>query len=330
MSVSVTLVRSLVEEIVRVGADAAKALAHAGIDGGLLDDPDARIELGPYERLQELTLDVTGDPALGLHMGDRASLSAFHVVGFLSIHCKTLRHALEAFVRYRSLLSEVGPGSLVEEGDRAILTCDFVRGCPRCSRLCAELVVTGLIRTARRSLGVWQPPLGVELEHPEPEYASEYEAILECPVRFGAPATQIHFSRSLLDAPHIHENTGLFQLLSSRADLSMASLGSPISSKVGALLVDLVREGERPVMPVVARRLGVSPRTLRRRLQEEGRTFADIADHAMADVARRLLHQPEHTIQEVADRLGFSEPSAFHRAFKRWTGLTPRQFRDRS
>src|SRR5438552_10158976 len=94
MSVSVSLVRSLVEEIVRAGADPDAFLAAGGVTRALLDDSDARVPLPCYDRLQELAIDTTGDPALGLHMAARAPLSTFDVVGLLSIHCRTIREAL--------------------------------------------------------------------------------------------------------------------------------------------------------------------------------------------------------------------------------------------
>jgi AraC-like DNA-binding protein len=220
---------------------------------------------------------------------------------------------------------------LVEHGDEAVLTCDFVRASPRGDRLRAELLVTALILTARSSLGVWQPPLAIEFEHEQPEYVAEYARIFECPLNFGRQATRIRVARSLLDVPHIHKNPEVYELLDSQAKRLLSSMESRVTTQVHAILLaeHTGARPEKPTMRFVARRLGVSARSLRRRLQEEGNSYTQVAERAMADVARRLLHSPEATIQEVAHRLGFSEPSAFHRAFKRWTGLTPGQFRER-
>jgi AraC-like DNA-binding protein len=218
----------------------------------------------------------------------------------------------------------------VEEGEEAILTCDFVRGSERSNRVSAELVVTGVVITSHRSLGISQPPRGAEFEHDAPAYAPEYQRVLGCPVRFGSDATRVRFDRRLLDVPQIHSNAELFRLLESQADRSLGNLASQgtLSARVRALVIEHY-DGTKPTMQAVARRLGVSARSLRRHLHEEGHTYAEVVDGAMADVARRLLYDSTATIQDVADRLGFSEPSAFHRAFKRWTGLTPQQFRAR-
>jgi AraC-like DNA-binding protein len=328
MSVSVTLVRTLVEELVRAGTDPDAFLTAANVDPKLLDDPNARIDIAAYDRLHESALDTIGDAALGLHMAERATLSAFHVVGFLSVHCRTIRQAIGVFVQYRSLLSECPAPELHEEGDRAYLTCFFIRGPERCNRLRAEFNVTGLVKVAQLSLGMARPPLLIEFEHAAPWYAEEYSRVFGCPIRFGSEATRIHVERSVIDAALIHGNDELFSLLKAQADRHLDDLTRPrsLSRRIRSLMLEHY-DGTKPSMESVARRLGVSSRSLRRRLSEEGMTYAEVVDEAMADVARRMLYDRARSIQDIADRLGFSEPSAFHRAFKRWTGLTPGQFR---
>jgi len=324
----VTLVRSLVEEITRAGGDPAGYLAAAGLADAVLDDPNQRIDAATYDRLHELALELTGDPALGLHMAERVHLAAFHMVGFLTVHAWTLRQAIELFARYRALLSDCEPPTLWEDGARAELTCAFVTGGSRGNVLRAEFGVASIVRLGREVLGAPRPPDLVEFTHAAPAHAAEYERVLGCPVGFGRDAIRIHFDARMLDAPYLHANPELRALLERQADRQLASVAMPrsLSARVRALIVDAYGRG-RPSMPAIARLLGMSARSLRRRLDEEGHTYTDVAEQAMADVARRLLDDPATSIQAVADRLGFSEPSAFHRAFKRWTGQTPGQFR---
>jgi len=328
MSVSVTLVRGLIEALKHTDADADALIAAAGIDAALLEDVTARIDEAQYDRLHELALDATDDPALGLHLAERGRLGAFHLIGFLAEHCRTIRDALGVLSRYRRLLSDAPPPVLAEEGDAAILTLHFVEGSARGNRLRAEFGVTAVVRIGQATLGLTEAPLRVEFCHHAPPYADEYTRILQCPVEFGRDAHRIHLRRAILDQPQIHANRDLFHLLESRAASDLASLEStrPLSVRARAVIVEHY-DGTRPAMEEVARRLGISERSLRRRLHDEGKSFADVVDDALAELARHLLHDPSLTIQEVADRLGFSEPSAFHRAFKRWTGLTPGQVR---
>jgi AraC-like DNA-binding protein len=327
MSVSVTLVRAVLEEVARRGADPDALLVEVGLDRSVIDDPGARIDDPAYDRLHERALDVTGDPALGLHLAQNARLGAFHLVGFLSSHCRTIREALAVFARYRRLLSEVEPPSVTEDGDAAIITCHFVQGSERGNRLRSEFGITAIVRTAQAALGINEPPKMVEFTHAAPSYTAEYERILACPVVFGAPAARLHLDRALLDRPQVHANRDLFQLLETRAAGDLAALGQRTTTeRVRAVIVESY-DGTRPSMDEVARRLGLSARSLRRRLHDEQASFPDLVDEAMAELARLMLLDPAATIQAISDRLGFSEASAFHRAFKRWTGLTPGQFR---
>jgi AraC-like DNA-binding protein len=328
MSLSVTLVRNLVDVVTRTGGDGDEYLARAGVPRVLLDDPDARVDDACYNRLEELALDATGDPALGLHMGAHTPLSAFHVVGFLSANCRTLRDGFHVFQRYQKLIVDSRPPLLLEEGELAIIEFYVVPGSARVSRLRAEFEAVSLLRVAQTFLGMPSPPRAVEFSHAAPDYAGEYERVLGCSVHFGCAADRIIFPRELLDLPQRHANAELFQLLESEAARKLAGLDAHArwAERVRALLMQHY-DGDGRTMQTVATRLGLSARSLRRHLQEEGRTFTELVDEALAEVARRLLRNPAATIDEVADRLGFSERSAFHRAFKRWTGVTPRQFR---
>jgi AraC-like DNA-binding protein len=327
MTVSVTLVQTLLEAVERAGGDPDALLAECGLDRSLIEAPSARFDAARYDALHERALDVTGDPALGLHLAEHARLAAFHLVGFLTANCRTIRQALGVFARYRRLLSDVEAPTLVEDGDLAILTCYFVQGSPRGNRLRAEFGMTAVMRTAQDALGLKEAPRLVEFIHAAPDHAAEYARVFGCDVRFGAAACRIHIPREVLDRPQIHANRDLFHLLETRAVSDLASLPAPtMTVRVRAAIVEHY-DGTRPSMDDIAKRLGISSRSLRRRLQEEQAAFPDLVDEAMAEIARVMLLDPSATIHDIADRLGFSEPSAFHRAFKRWTGLTPGQFR---
>jgi AraC-like DNA-binding protein/2-polyprenyl-3-methyl-5-hydroxy-6-metoxy-1,4-benzoquinol methylase len=262
-------------------------------------------------------------------MGARAPLPTFGVVGSISIHCPTIRQAIDIFVRYRRLVSDAEPPSLVEEGDRAILTFHFIRASERCSRLRAELGITALVRFAFMSALSKPRSVAIEFEHEAPSYAAEYEKVLGFPVGFGRPSTRILFERRVLDEPQIHANPEVRQLLESQAERRLGDLSAPppLSQRVRDLVADHY-QGTKPPMEEVARKLSLSGRSLRRRLSEEGTSYASLLEEAFAEVARRKLSDPSARIQEVAHRMGFSEASAFHRAFKRAIGVTPAQFRE--
>lgn len=331
MSVSVTLVRALVEEVARSGRDSDAFLRAAEIERELLADFDARLPFSRYDYAQKLALDWTGDPALGLHIGERAPLAAFNMLGFLSAHCSTLRQAVSVLSRYRRLLCDVEAPALVEEGARATLHCSFRYGGGSSDRMGAEFTIVAAVQVGRLCLGRMAAPLEVEFEHSSPPYLDEYRRVLGAPVRFDADATRLHFERAILDAPLLHANPKLFSILATEADRKLAGLSAaPLSDRVRVIVLERVELGRAQylTMEEVARRLALSERSLRRRLRDEGSSYAAVVEETHADVARRLLIDGNVSIQRVADQLGFSEASAFHRAFKRWTGLTPQQFRE--
>jgi AraC-like DNA-binding protein len=328
-TVGVSLVRAIVHEIDRTGGGAREILAEARIEETLLDQPYARLDTETYAELQRLALERTGNPALGLTMGRHASLASFGLVGHMATHCRTLRDAFHLWMRYYELAASVQPPRLVEEGDRGHLVYEFLRSSdPRCQRLRAEFGMTCLLVAVRALAGAELYPDEVWFEHEEPPYAEEYRRIFGDHVAFERPHTGFTFPRALLDTRLVHHDENVLRILQEQADRVLAELRDQggVAGKVRRALVSGFPDDGFTV-EAVARRVGMSARGLRRKLQQDGHTFQEILREAMGELSCRLLADPKTTIHEVAYRLGFSEPSAFHRAFKRWTGMTPREWR---
>jgi AraC-like DNA-binding protein len=233
-------------------------------------------------------------------------------------------------VLFRSIVSDCPASYLVERGDESVLVYNFPRTTPRCSRLRAEFGMARLFRISQTFLRAGAAPRSVAFEHAAPPYVAEYGRIFGPGVaRFEQSMTGITMSTAALDAVQLHPNPQLYQVLKQQADslLSELDAGQGLARRIHQLVVHHFTELE-PDMDSVARRLGMSSRSLRRRLQEEGASFQDVVGQAMGELACNVLREKNTTIQEAAFRLGFSEVSSFHRAFKRWTGQTPKQFRD--
>lgn len=330
MSVSISLVRTVMEGVERSGVDPETFLVASGLDRRLLDDPNARLDTPAYDRLQELALDMTGDPALGLHMGDQPSVSAFQVVGHLVSHCRTMREGLEVFFRYHRIVADCPASYLVRRSDDVVLVYNYLRTTTRCTKLRAEFGVARLLRIGQMFGGVSKAPSEVWFEHDEPPYVAEYRRIFAGQrILFGQPSTGIVMPAAYLDVAQLHPNPDLYQVLKAQADKQLSALDGDagLSRRIHDFVVHHFTELE-PDMETVARRLGMSSRSLRRRLQSEGRSFSSVVDDALGELACNVLRESGTTIQEAAFRLGFAEASSFHRAFKRWTGKTPKQFRE--
>jgi AraC-like DNA-binding protein len=329
MSLSIMLLHAIVEGVEPAGVTRDELLRVANIDPRRLDDIDGRLDRDEYDRAHAAALDLTGDEALGLHVGERVTVRPFDVIADLASHAPTLRDAFQNFTRFHRIVSD-GPDTTVRE-DNGIATVhyQFPRGAARCNRLRAEFAMVGILRMLRHFTRGEDTVKAVYFEHPAPDYRAEYERIFRGRERFEHDFTGIEFDGELLDRTHQPPTGELYTMLESLAErkLSRVTREGGHAERLRDFLVSQALD-QRPQMDVVARSLGISVRSLRRRLDEEGVSYTSLLNEARATLAKRMLDDPGRSIYETAYAMGFSDPSAFHRAFKRWTGMTPTQYRD--
>jgi AraC-like DNA-binding protein len=165
-------------------------------------------------------------------------------------------------------------------------------------------------------------------EYPAPSYRAEYARVFEGAERFDQPFSGLVFDKTLMSAVSPHKDEDVHSALRNIAEQRVLQLTHrvPYSVKVRDYLVQQAPSG-RAEMATVARALGMSVRSLRRRMDTEGQTFSSVANEAQSIVAKNLLRNTPRTIQEIAYELGFADTSSFHRAFRRWTGTTPLAYR---
>ena len=327
-TVSVRLLRAVVD-ILQSRGIAVEALL--GRDLALLyaEPLEGRLPLSEYRALFARAANLAGDPALGLHCGLHAAESSFGLVSPLISHAATLRDAIELVVRFHPLLLEGTRLELTEHLGAATLRCEYPLVGSRIDSSLAELIVAGLERTLRAFGCTSSDISAVYFEHARPAHHAAYAVAFRGVERFAQPFTGIEFSARALDRPHIHSNPQLAALLCSEAEHTLGRIGQPHSC-AERVLESMRRHqlhGSLFSMDDVANELGYSVRSLRRRLQEEGTSFSVLAQRALEAFACYLLNEPKHTIQGIAHALGFANVAAFHRAFKRWTQLTPAQYR---
>ena len=188
--------------------------------------------------------------------------------------------------------------------------------------------MTGFYRLLQHFAGPEAMPRRVSFEHRKPSYGSEYSRIFRGAERFEQAFTGIEFDSDLLDREQLHKSAELHAVLTAEAERKLNRLTRRMShaARLRDYLIAAAPK-DRSDMTSVARGLGMSVRSLRRRLSEEGVSYAELVEEAHASVAKRLLDDLGRSIYETAYDMGFSDPSAFHRAFKRWTGMTPKQYR---
>lgn len=313
------------------GAAPAAMREATGFDPARGLDPDARISLAEETSIWEEAVRQTGDDAFGLHAAEMLRPGAFDVLDYAVRTAPTLRASVERLARYNRLVHDVAVFSIRDRGDVMRIEHGFrVTGPSQC-RHSAEFTIASLVVIGTQLLGEPLRPRAVEFRHSppaSPEAEAEHRRVFGVAPRFSMPANALEIDRALSLRPLVVD-AALSRLIERHAESLLAALPPPSAStadRVRRALTAALDEGNMTLKRVAAQ-LRMSERSLQRRLADEGESFDAIVDALRRDLALRYLADPKIAVAEVAYLLGYSEPSPFHRAFKRWTGRTPAEAR---
>lgn len=316
----------LLEYLEKEGFDPQAILERAGIPRSALEDTRVRLPQGRFEALWHAAIEATGDPAIALRVSTLVKPSTLGVIGYLASASESPRNAFELVQGLTPLLWEDFACDLESDDEVAFIRCRAV-GHGRASRFTTEYAI-GLTVTMSRALGAARSdPLEARFSHSAPAYADEYERILRLPVRFDAGEDGVLFPISTMDSSNPSADAALRQLLERYAADQLARIlsNAPLPQRIRAYVLSALPSGSLTADSVAAQ-FSMSSRTLRRRLQDEGTSYQEILDDVRAELARRYLTREKRGVDEVSFLLGFSDPSAFAKAFRRWTGRTPADF----
>ena len=308
------------------GADRQALLSAAGLSEPELRNPDARVALEAFYSLAEEAAESTRDPLLGLHFALRLEVGDFDALGFLAMTSPTLGSALELMVRYQRLRND-GERYELSSGESVTRLRFVPYGPPRPAHgLFAVAAMADLVVNGGRLAGIELRPRRLQFACARPSEGEELEQAFGCPIEFSAPVTEVTLATEVLATPLTAANQVLSRFFAQKVHLLVEQLpsGPRLSDRVRSLLI------EQPSADagVVAKRLHMSSRTLQRGLSEEGVSLRALQEETRSLRATELL-RAGMAIAEVSWLLGYSEPAAFHRAFRRWTGLTPEVWRQR-
>ncbi|MCH4248493.1 AraC family transcriptional regulator [Acinetobacter populi] len=326
-TISIHFVNAALTGVKRMGLDVDNLLSHVGIEAELLRQPKARISPDQYTKFVQMLWLVTQDEHVGFDSQPRR-LGTFAMMCQLIIHCKTLGEALERSTEFYRLFGDDWSVTLERDKHEARL----IPLIP--SDRDPDHFITESILMIWHGLASWLIERRLSLErvhfgYERPNHAEEYDALFFAPVmQFNASRTEITFAADYLDLPIRQTEETLEEFLKTAPAQLLVKFKNTnsLTNRIRDVLKSQIGE-EMPTLNDVAAMLYLSPQTLRRRLAAEGKSYQGVKDSLRRDAAIHLLLRPELTLEDVAQQVGFSETSTFHRAFKKWTGVTPGLYR---
>lgn len=324
------LVQTLVTAARSRRLDVDAVLAAAGLPANLLDDVDARVPYGSLMRVLDAFSEAADDPWFGLHVAEEhIDAASFGVVGFAARSSTTLGEAIERTARYARIMNENTEMSVTFDARGARIVDGpippFVW-----PRQYEDMAMASFVTLGRKWTGVPFRAASVGFRHAAPNDVSEYVRVFGCEPAFGCAESFVVVPAAALDRPLEHGDPQLARYFDRRLDdlaQRLARTPGPLAD-VHDTLADLLAKGP-PTVSALAKALGASERTLQRRLASRGVTFSILLDGVRREVALAAVRTPAVTVQELAARCGFSDVKAFRRAFRRWTGESPRSYRMR-
>lgn len=328
---SVGFVQPLAAALTELGHDPLPLLHRYGLDEARLAEAGARLSIPRYMHLGHAAQALAGEPALGLRMGHRSRLPHAGLAGVAAAQAPTVGAAAHALLRFEPLYAANyrGQSSYHEDAHGAWLRFYSISPYNAYNRFVVESLLAGWLAQLSDLVGRPLQAERLEIEFDAPSYAARYQALCTSTVQFSAEGNQLRLGRTTLDIVNPHHCPSTWQHLLQLCEAEMVqrtrvrSLGERITHLLGPLL----NGGREPDLEDVARHLQLPTWTLRRRLAEEGTGFRELLNDTRRDLAETYIRDTALAFGEIAYLLGFASAEAFQRAFKRWTGLTPGDYR---
>lgn len=285
------------------------------------------LSLEQMSRLIRRSIELTGEPWLGVDIGGVTSVSAHGPLGFAVVSAADLGAVLRVLSRFVGVRFQPVTVHLREEPERVVLTMEEEEDLEEVREYVNGAVLATFFHLIDTVTSRRLRDLVVAMPIPEPEWAEIYTEKLGCPVRFGTSALTIEVPSELLGTPCLTADPGLHRtaLRDCEHQLRQLQSGGPLSQRIGVQLLEC--EGHYPSLDEMAARHAMSRRTLIRKLKEEGSSYQELLDEVRRELAAWYLLETTHPVERIAEKLGYQDPSNFSRTFQRWFGTTPLRMR---
>jgi AraC-like DNA-binding protein len=328
LTYSTSFCRILTDYLIAHGFSTHAVMAAMGVDEDELADRDGRIPRRAWLHAFEVAVEETGDPDLGLRVGESVRPAHLGTLGYILMSCESMRQAAELELRWHSLTADGERLEYSRDGDlsrRTLYLPDGEPPPPPCAVDCAAAASVGFVRWLT---GAEDGLRRVALTYSEPANHDAHDKLFNCEIVFDAPHFTVWRDPTVLRKPLAQADPGLRVRMEERAAKLAAERSAPdmLVTRVRDVVARTVRDVP-PTLESAAAVLELSPRALSRRLTERGTSFSKIVDDTRRELALGYIADASLTLVDVAYLCGFSEQSAFNRAFKRWTGVPPGEYR---
>ncbi|HWR67851.1 MAG TPA: AraC family transcriptional regulator [Desulfomonilia bacterium] len=318
----------LIRQLGEMGIEASRLLKGIRLENGWLDNEDSFIAYRDYIRLITNAIDTTGHSDLGLKLGQTVNIAMFGAFGYALMSSKTLGEAAEIFIKYQDLPGQLTRISMKRGNSARVI--QFEPLFPFEDRVLVyaleEVLSTtyyGMNFLVNQKIHLTE----IRLTYPAPQHARLYKEIFHCPVRFMASDNSMGVDSSFFSLPVFTANRSVYEYCTKFCDEMLEGLKKSdqfvdrIRNIIMTSVSRFVKIGE------MAKELGMSTRSLTRRLQERNTSYKNILNEVRADLARKYLENTNLSIDQIADLVGFSETTTFRKAFKIWSGISPSKHR---
>ncbi|MBL7844927.1 MAG: AraC family transcriptional regulator ligand-binding domain-containing protein [Cyclobacteriaceae bacterium] len=322
MHAQMSIIRDIIYAAVAHGADFYGLCEALDIDPADLNDSEKLVPFEPAARVWDVALEQTKDPLLGLHIGREISATILGMTGYLMENSRTLQEALIMFCKFNNLYSTMLEYSVTNEESRTRIQYQphtmWEKKFPESARQSVEISMAGLLRLFYLMADRKIIPVKAELMYTK-RYVREYESILGCPIEFGAERNALIFNSQELLSPINRHDVSLFSFFNNALQQKLAerSAQKGLTETIHDLILTKFK-GRVPPIEIVASALCLTPRSLQRKLKEENTTFRNLGNEIKKELTTRLMGNTPVKVKDLAGLLGYSDSSAFRKAFKKW------------
>ncbi|MGB2247900.1 MAG: AraC family transcriptional regulator [Alcanivorax sediminis] len=326
-SVSAEYLSLMLDVLARRGIASEELLAGTQIEPGCWRDPKARVSAQDFEKVSSRAIRMTGEPWIGWELGASMTLSSHGFLGYAAMSSATLGEALELAVKYFRTRSTMVQLETFQEGDMAVLQVNELLSLGGLTPLTMESLFSSFHFMGQKLLPGMDVLGELRFSYPEPDYFERMRPLMPVPVYFDCAYNQMRFPVSRLDSPLQFADPRLARMAADQCEQEMATIKAPPALLGQVRRIILTGGGRFPSVEEVASELHMSSRTLKRKLQQLGTSYQEILDGLRKGLAVEFLTQSDHTVDEIAMSLGYSDASNFARAFRRWTSRSPSDYR---